>query len=156
MYMINKEYLDLFITKVDKNNFEIFKSLQESIFPKFYTDKFYNELMTNKNCKGYIIKENKCDVGIMSYKIIPEGVYIMTFGVLTEFKRQNIGKTALKTLEVFILYFYDIKSIYLHVSVMNQPALSFYKNNGYETLAYKQYYYKNIEQRRTYLLNKTL
>ena len=61
-------------------------------------------------------------------------VYIMTLGVVDEFRGKGIASELLKMVREMAEQQQSIKMVQLHVVVYNQSAIGFYRKNGYELI----------------------
>ncbi|ORX50877.1 acyl-CoA N-acyltransferase [Hesseltinella vesiculosa] len=84
-------------------------------------------------------------------------LYIMTLGVLSPYRRLGLGKELLEhILKEVGNKEHDISKVYLHVQINNDAAVEFYKKHGFQVTQTQQDYYKNVEPRDAYVLEKVL
>ena len=95
-------------------------------------DEEYKDL--NKNKFEELTKCFKCQY----YKCI----YIMTIGVLDEFRKMNIGSNLIKYIYNIALEIDNCIGVYLHVICYNDIAIKFYKKNNFKKVnKISEYYY---------------
>jgi len=68
-------------------------------------------------------------------------IYIMTIGVMDEFRKMNIGSNLLKYIYNIALKIDRCIAIYLHVISYNETAIKFYQKNKYKNVAKIDNYY---------------
>ena len=67
--------------------------------------------------------------------------YIMTLGIIDEFRRHKIGSKLIENIIERSLEEEFIKCVYLDVITYNQPAINFYINNGFTNITTIHNYY---------------
>lgn len=70
-------------------------------------------------------------------------------------KLKNIGSKLVEHILEQAKLDKEVTKVYLHVQTVNTAALEFYKKNGFEVVSTEKDYYKNIEPKDAYLLEKT-
>jgi ribosomal protein S18 acetylase RimI-like enzyme len=143
---------------VTPHNIRQLRILNSSVFPVTYNDKFYKdvlelgELAKLAYFNDIVVGGVCCRVDTSQDK--RRRLYIMTLGCLRPYRRLGIGTILLD--HVFKICKDDGKfnSIYLHVQVNNEEALSFYKKFGFEIKEKEERYYKRIEPSDAYVLEK--
>jgi len=73
-------------------------------------------------------------------------VYIMTIGVLDEYRHLHIGSNLIKKISEICLWDNLCVGIYLDVVDYNKAAINFYEKNGFENVAMIKNYY-NIKNK---------
>ena len=68
-------------------------------------------------------------------------VYIMTIGVLDEFRKLHIGSNLVKHIIDIAMWEYLCVGVYLDVIVYNQSAINFYEKNGFKKVSTIKNYY---------------
>lgn len=137
---------DIVFEVVSENNMECAKELQKLLFPVHYPDGFYNDLLCDPTKMSYVFRHADSVIGICSVNIEVEHsrCYLMTFGVVPEYRRRKIGTQCLLLLETFLMNKYGIKRMYLHVLSSNIGAKLFYMRLGYCFLRVENDYYRNL------------
>ncbi|KCZ81256.1 hypothetical protein H312_01334 [Anncaliia algerae PRA339] len=161
--MLESNKLDILkklsIITVDKYTIKIAKSLHITIFPVVYPDFFYDDFIETGNKKCYLINYHHNDlnasIGTISIVYHTNHVYIMTFGLLEEFRRAKIGSICLSLFEKYLISI-GIKKIFLHVQVINKIACSFYKKCGYRKIKKEDDYYESLSNKKAYLFYKNI
>ena len=69
--------------------------------------------------------------------------YILSLGVVKEFRKQGIASFLLENLIVHLTTSdqYDVKGVYLHVLTTNNAAIQFYEHRGFRPHLFLPYYY---------------
>ncbi|KAL3077539.1 hypothetical protein niasHS_012245 [Heterodera schachtii] len=148
---------DIELGEVTKHNVMQLKRLNLSVFPVFYNDKFYKEVVSTGEL-AKLAYFNDIIVGGVCCRIdVVDGakkLYIMTLGTLAPYRRYGVGTLLLD--HIFSLCQNDsqIKSVYLHVQTNNESALGFYRHFGFEVTGKAEKYYKKIEPDDAFVLEK--
>lgn len=145
---------------VTPHNLKQLKKLNSVVFPVFYNDKFYrNVLQEGEFCK--LAYFNDVVVGAVCCRLEknPTGsgkqVYIMTLGCLAPYRRLGTGSLLLKHILKVCQQRKDIESICLHVQINNEEAIAFYQKFGFEITETEEGYYKRIEPSSAYVLRRS-
>ena len=84
-------------------------------------------------------------------------IYIMTIGVMDEFRQMNIGSTLLKHIYKIALEYDRCIGIFLHVISYNEAAIKFYQKNKYKKVGkVKNYYDVNDKNYDAYIFLRTI
>ncbi|XP_028978921.1 N-alpha-acetyltransferase 60 [Esox lucius] len=132
-------------------------------FPIEYPDSWYDDITSNKKFfslaatfKGGIVgmivaeikgrtKVHKEDGDILasSFPVDTQVAYILSLGVVKEFRKHGIGSLLLDSLKEHISTTAQdhCKAIYLHVLTTNTTAIHFYHNRDFRQHHYLPYYY---------------
>jgi len=149
-------------SSITQNNLGTVRKLNSVLFVK-YSDKFYKDLLTpewEEFCK--LIYLNDIPVGTICGRIETSGegarLYLMTMGVLAPYRSRGIGAKALelvlKAAEAHVAP--ALSKVTLHVQVSNTTAKAFYERHGFAQVDVVQDYYKKIEPRDAWLLERSL
>ncbi|KAM4023765.1 N-alpha-acetyltransferase 60 [Anomaloglossus baeobatrachus] len=139
------------------------KELCADWFPIEYPDSWYRDITSNKKffslaatCHGQIVgmivaeiksrtKVHKEDGDILasSFTSDTQVAYILSLGVVKEFRKQGIGSLLLESLKSHISSTAQdlCKALYLHVLTTNSNAIRFYENRHFHQHHYLPYYY---------------
>jgi ribosomal protein S18 acetylase RimI-like enzyme len=142
-----------------QHNLKQLKVLNRDVFPVAYNEKFYKDLLgAGELCK--LAYCNDIVVGAVCCRIdLTENrrrLYIMTLGVLAKYRELGLGTLMLEHVFKICEREGNIDSIYLHVQVNNDTALSFYKKFGFEIISTATEYYRRLEPCDAYLLERSL
>ncbi|KAK5599387.1 N-alpha-acetyltransferase 60 [Crenichthys baileyi] len=132
-------------------------------FPIEYPDSWYQDITSNKkffslaatfrgNIVGMIVAEIKSrtkvhkedgDILASSFPVDTQVAYILSLGVVKEFRKHGIGSLLLDSLKEHISTTAQdhCKAIYLHVLTTNNTAIHFYENRDFRQHHYLPYYY---------------
>ncbi|MED6287740.1 hypothetical protein CHARACLAT_019270 [Characodon lateralis] len=138
-------------------------------FPIEYPDSWYQDITSNKkffslaatfrgNIVGMIVAEIKSrtkvhkedgDILASSFPVDTQVAYILSLGVVKEFRKHGIGSLLLDSLKEHISTTAQdhCKAIYLHVLTTNNTAIHFYENRDFRQHHYLPYYYSIREDR---------
>jgi len=147
---------------VTHHNIKQLKRLNQVIFPVNYNDRFYKDVLEAGELAKLVYFSDivvgavccRIEASVDANNSAKRRLYIMTLGCLPAYRRLGLGTLMLE--HVFKLCKSDgnIDSIYLHVQVNNDDALSFYKKFGFEIVELAKSYYKRIEPADAYLVEK--
>lgn len=137
---------DVVFETVCEENIECAKELQRLLFPVHYPDSFYKDLLYDPTKMSYVFRHADDVIGICSVNVEEEysRSYLMTFGVVPEYRRRKIGTQCLLLLESVLMEKYGIRKLYLHVLSSNIGAKLFYLRLGYCFLRVENDYYRNL------------
>lgn len=132
-------------------------------FPIEYPDSWYRDITSNKKffslaatyrgaIVGMIVAEIKNrtkihkedgDILASSFSVDTQVAYILSLGVVKEFRKHGIGSLLLESLKDHISTTAQdhCKAIYLHVLTTNNTAINFYENRDFRQHHYLPYYY---------------
>ncbi|OBS70708.1 hypothetical protein A6R68_00751 [Neotoma lepida] len=132
-------------------------------FPIEYPDSWYRDITSNKKffslaatyrgaIVGMIVAEIKNrtkihkedgDILASSFSVDTQVAYILSLGVVKEFRKHGIGSLLLESLKDHISTTAQdhCKAIYLHVLTTNNTAINFYENRDFKQHHYLPYYY---------------
>ncbi|KAK6476246.1 N-alpha-acetyltransferase 60 [Huso huso] len=139
------------------------KHLCSDWFPIEYPDSWYRDITANKKffslsatyrggIMGMIVAEIKGrtkvhkedgDILASSFPVDTQVAYILSLGVVKEFRKHGIGSLLLDSLKEHISTMAQdhCKAIYLHVLTTNNTAIHFYENRDFRQHHYLPYYY---------------
>lgn len=149
---------DVTFELVGRDNLEHLKEIQMLLFPITYPDSFYDELLYDSTKVSYLFKCFGEIIGVCSVNTEPKRFksYLMTFGILPEYRRMRIGSQCLLILEIMLAKSYGIEKMYLHVLSSNIAAKFFYTRLGYHFLRIEDDYYRNLPVRSALLFVKNI
>lgn len=93
----------------------------------------------NKNAVSLIAVEQERVVGFINAHVILDEANINMVAVLPQYQRKGIAKLLLEQLVSQI----PLSIIMLEVRKSNQPAILFYRNNGFEQVGERKNFYHN-------------
>ncbi len=126
-----------------------------------YHDKFYKDVLE----AGELAKlayYNDIVVGAVCCRVDSNSepgkrkLYIMTLGCLAPYRRLGVGATMLAHVMDLVERDGNFHSVFLHVQVNNESALSFYRRQGFVVVDTKEDYYKRIQPADAHVLEKTV
>lgn len=145
------------------NDIESVKLLCSDWFPIEYPDSWYQDITSNKKffslaatfrgkIVGMIVAEIKGrtkvhkedgDILASSFPVDTQVAYILSLGVVKEFRKHGIGSLLLDSLKEHISTTAQdhCKAIYLHVLTTNNTAIHFYESRDFRQHHYLPYYY---------------
>ncbi|KDQ21426.1 hypothetical protein BOTBODRAFT_25866 [Botryobasidium botryosum FD-172 SS1] len=151
------------LSSITPSNLGTLRKLNSVIFPVKYSERFYKDVLLPEAedfCK--LVYYNDLPVGTICCRIErsgPEGeakLYIMTMGVLAPYRSRSLGSEALKQILASAASSQKpkITHVYLHVQVSNDGAKRFYERQGFVELKKEEGYYKKIEPRDAWVLER--
>ncbi|XP_050824447.1 N-alpha-acetyltransferase 60 [Gopherus flavomarginatus] len=145
------------------DDIDVVKQLCGDWFPIEYPDSWYQDITSNKKffslgatyrgtIVGMIVAEIKSrtkvhkedgDILASSFPVDTQVAYILSLGVVKEFRKHGIGSLLLESLKDHISTTAQdhCKAIYLHVLTTNNTAINFYENRDFRQHHYLPYYY---------------
>ncbi|CAL8305271.1 unnamed protein product [Merluccius merluccius] len=145
------------------DDIETVKLLCGDWFPIEYPDSWYQDITSNKKffslaatfkegIVGMIVAEIKGrtkvhkedgDILASSFPVDTQVAYILSLGVVKEFRKHGIGSLLLDSLKEHISTTAQdhCKAVYLHVLTTNNNAIRFYENRDFRQHHYLPYYY---------------
>ncbi|XP_052824173.1 N-alpha-acetyltransferase 60 isoform X2 [Octopus bimaculoides] len=145
------------------DDIEEVKRLCTEWFPIEYPDSWYQDITSNakfyslaatyySRIIGLIVAEvksktklNREDADILAthYPTSCQVAYILSLGVVDEFRRHGIASLLLDSLLSYLTSRdrYNCKAIYLHVLTTNSAAICFYERRNFQPHSYLPYYY---------------
>lgn len=144
---------------ISDKTIELMRALNLALLPVQYNQYFYQKAL------GYLKYSrfayfNDFVVGGLICREEPKDnektLYILTFGVLEQYRKHGIGVQLFDELLNSAKNDPEIKKIYLHVQISNETAIRFYKNVGFEEVEKIENYYQDIDPPHCYYLRKTL
>uniref|UniRef100_K7GGW7 N-alpha-acetyltransferase 60 n=1 Tax=Pelodiscus sinensis TaxID=13735 RepID=K7GGW7_PELSI len=145
------------------DDIDVVKQLCGDWFPIEYPDSWYQDITSNKKffslgatyrgtIVGMIVAEIKSrtkvhkedgDILASNFPVDTQVAYILSLGVVKEFRKHGIGSLLLESLKDHISTTAQdhCKAIYLHVLTTNNTAINFYENRDFRQHHYLPYYY---------------
>jgi len=162
----NDTRLDIQYGDLTEKNIGQLKILNASILPVRYNAKFYSDLLQNSIEYSKLVYHADILVGAVCCRIENQTgangkpnvqkLYIMTFGVLSPYRKLGIGSALLNFVFKVCKDRPAIEAIYLHVQTSNEEAILFYKKFGFEIVETIENYYKRIDPPHCHVLQKML
>ncbi|OXA63684.1 N-alpha-acetyltransferase 50 [Folsomia candida] len=134
--------------EVTTHNIKQLKKLNSVVFPVSYNDKFYKDVLQAGELARLAYYNDVVVGGVCCRIDLSEGqrrLYIMTLGCLAPYRRLGIGRLMLDHVLQYVEKDGSFDSIFLHVQVNNESAISFYQKFGFSIVETKPAYYKRIE-----------
>ncbi len=138
------------LVKLTPKNIGQVKLLNQHCFPIKYRDAFYEQLLANEDLAvlGYFADCLVCAIGC---KVESKRMYIMTLGVLSEYRRLGFGSQLLDWVKEKAVS-ENLTEICLHVQTNNGIALEFYRQNGFIVEGEEADYYPQLSPSSAYYL----
>ncbi len=155
--------MEIEIGDVAPANLQQVRLINTSTLPVRYSDKFYNELLSNvlpQYLKFAIY--NGFTIGTVCARVEDvEGssnkkLYIMILNVLPAYRRRGVASKLLEHVLSTAMKDKAISEVYLHVQTSNEDAIAFYKSKGFSQTAQIDNYYKRIDPPHAYVLHMAL
>ncbi|WFC96833.1 N-terminal methionine N(alpha)-acetyltransferase NatE [Malassezia brasiliensis] len=155
------------LTDLTPNNLGQLRMLNAKLFPIAYSEQVYRDVLAEEVrpvCKLGLY--NDIPVGNVCCRV-EEGkdvahckVYIMTLGVLPAYRHLGLGSAMLRHVleQAPTGGKYDdgrkVEAVYLHVHTANEAAKQFYEQFGFQVTETVPDYFKTLEPRSAWLLEK--
>ncbi|EIW83137.1 N-acetyltransferase NAT13 [Coniophora puteana RWD-64-598 SS2] len=145
------------------NNLGTVRKLNSVLFPIRYSDKYYQDILrpeVEEFCQ--LIYYNDIPVGNICCKLEDKDgeqcLYLMTMGILAPYRSRTLGSQSLqRILDAAASHTKPkITRIYLHVQVSNETAKRFYERHGFKETGVHENYYKRIEPKNAWILERTI
>lgn len=134
----------------------ILKAIHTRLFPITYSESFYHKIFEDHSHQSFFIHNNQEYVGACSFYTRDDSAYIMTFGILSLYRRHGFGSQALQLLESILKCHLRVSRVYLHVQTNNLAAISFYTKNSYTYKHSVPNYYHCLRPSSAFLFEKIL
>lgn len=174
------------LVDVSPTNLNLFRRLNQTIFPICYNEKFYRDIFNSNiisklgkfdliyaiiyinllisNIAYYYDKnvKNVVMAGAVCSKIDLTNsngsrLYIMTLGCLPSYRRLGIASKLLNYILDYAHNVGNFDNVYLHVQTNNQEAILFYRKFGFEVVNTVLNYYRRIQSNPdAYVLEKKI
>ncbi|KAJ7306046.1 hypothetical protein JRQ81_010412 [Phrynocephalus forsythii] len=154
---------EIYLRLLCHDDIDTVKQLCGDWFPIEYPDSWYRDITSNKKffslaatyrgtIVGMIVAEIKSrtkvhkedgDILASGFPVDTQVAYILSLGVVKEFRKHGIGSLLLESLKDHISTTAQdhCKAIYLHVLTTNNTAINFYENRDFKQHHYLPYYY---------------
>lgn len=131
----------------DEDLEQVLKLESECFIDAWNKDQWLYELHNNPVNVILVLVDDDKIIGLNNYMITFNSATISQIAVSKDYRRQGLAKRLLKEMEdTFIKEGDDmVETVTLEVRESNEPAISLYKNNGYEVITKKRHYYKDGE-----------
>jgi ribosomal protein S18 acetylase RimI-like enzyme len=145
------------------NNVGTVRKLNTTIIPVKYSDSFYHNILqpeVEDFCK--LVYYNDIPVGTIACRLENKdstvSLYCMTMAILAPYRDRKLGSQCLESVISAASSHTkpQINRIYLHVQISNDAAKRFYERHGFKEMGISKDYYKKIEPRDAWILEKVL
>lgn len=110
-----------------------------SMYPS-WTESEFLTLLQNPSYRGWLAVVEGVVVGFIMVSLIPPDAEILTFAVVPEWRRQQVGQRLL--LHFLATCQQCIKSVFLEVDYNNESAIHLYKKVGFHQVGIRKNYYQ--------------
>jgi ribosomal protein S18 acetylase RimI-like enzyme len=146
---------------INKSTIGLLKIIHFELLPVHYAEAIYEMIKDGAKARGELaFLYGDTAVGEVCFRIEDsDGVrrlYLMTIGVLPSYQRLGIGKMLLDHAIEEAKKIAPIHDIYLHVSVDNSTAMTFYERLGFTQVELVKEYYRSLDNRDAYLYSKVI
>ena len=132
---------ELKLTTLDLNNINSVQKLQKNCEDKVWKKESLVHLLKEGSGFGFILSEEFTGIGYILARSLQSELEILSFGVLSGYRRIGLGSILFKEIEEFIII--NKKSqLILEVNNNNYKAKNFYKSMGLEEIRVLSGYYK--------------
>lgn len=141
--------------KLAINDKTLLINLNNTIFSIIYDETFYKHIFTRQDIHVFLFIEDAV-IGTVSFIIKSNSAYIVTFGILPQFRRLGKGKKCWNLLEFILKHNFNCDQIDLHSHTANLIAKDFYLSNGFEINSLVFDYYIDIYPTSAYQMGKQI
>jgi [ribosomal protein S18]-alanine N-acetyltransferase len=121
---------------------ETLEQIHKACFPDGWSQDTFQKLLNDKGVCGWMaISPENLPIGFILARILYNEAEILTFAVQPSVQRNGIGRYLLEELLIFIRSV-QCNKLYLEVAIDNEPAVSLYKNMGFQIISTRPDYYK--------------
>ncbi|KAI8343118.1 acyl-CoA N-acyltransferase [Chlamydoabsidia padenii] len=154
-------YQRIALGDITVNNLGQLRKLNSVLFPIDYQPSFYEEVLCVDEFAKLVYYNDVCVGSVCCRKETSDdgkdNIYIMTLGVLEPYRRLGLGDQLLEhILTEAGKKEHAINKVYLHVQISNDAAVAFYKKHGFQVVETEKDYYKGVEPRDAFVLEKTI
>ncbi|SAM06012.1 hypothetical protein [Absidia glauca] len=154
-------YQRIALGDITVNNLGQLRKLNSVLFPIDYQPSFYDEVLRVEEFAKLVYYNDVCVGSVCCRKEAAEdgkdNIYIMTLGVLKPYRRLGLGDQLLQHILAEAGKSENaVRKVYLHVQVNNDAAVAFYKKHGFQVVQTDKDYYKDVEPRDAFVLEKTI
>lgn len=129
------------IIKAERQNIADIAKIEKACFSTPWTEKSIAESLENPNTHFYIAFIDGIAAGYMGLQIFSGEGYVTNIATLPQFRRQGIAKALLaETMKN------DMEFITLEVRKSNTPAITLYKQLGFEEVGTRPKFYRNPDE----------
>tara|TARA_B110000967_G_C18761112_1_gene497895 strand:+ start:598 stop:1062 length:465 start_codon:yes stop_codon:yes gene_type:complete len=142
---------ELKLTTLDLNNINLAKKLQKRCDDRVWKKESLIHLLKEGSGFGFVLSEGFTGIGYILARSLQSELEILSFGVLSSYRRMGFGSILFKEIEKFIIINKKSKLI-LEVNSNNKKAKNFYKSMGLDEIKVLSKYYKTDNGREDGLL----
>ena len=142
---------ELKLTTLDLYNINLAKKLQKKCDDRVWKKESLIHLLKEGSGFGFVLSEGFTGIGYILARSLQSELEILSFGVLSSYRRMGFGSILFKEIEKFIIINKKSKLI-LEVNSNNKKAKNFYKSMGLDEIKVLSKYYKTDNGREDGLL----
>ena len=132
---------ELKLTILDSNNINLVQKLQKKCEDRVWKKESLIHLLKEGSGLGFVLSEGSTGIGYILARSLQSELEILSFGVLSSYRRMGFGSILFKKIEKFIIINKKSKLI-LEVNSHNNKAKNFYKSMGLDEIKILSRYYK--------------
>ena len=132
---------ELKLTTLDLNNINLAQKLQKRCEDKVWKNESLIHLLKEGSGFGLVLSEGFTAIGYILARSLQSELEILSFAVLSSYRRMGFGSILFKEIEKFIILNKKSKLI-LEVNSNNKKARNFYKSMGLGEIKILSRYYK--------------
>ena len=132
---------ELKLTILDSNNINLVQKLQKKCEDRVWKKESLTHLLKEGSGLGFVLSEGSTGIGYILARSLQSELEILSFGVLSSYRRMGFGSILFKEIEKFIIINKKSKLI-LEVNSHNNKAKNFYKSMGLDEIKVLSKYYK--------------
>jgi ribosomal-protein-alanine N-acetyltransferase len=127
--------------------------IENRVFPNPWPRYFFEKDLESRNAVAFVVEEKGKIVGYSLGMCVDVELHISNIAVATDFQRRGLGSKMLREMERVAVE-RGCGYAYLEVRTTNVPAITMYKNKGYDILYIRKRYY--LDGNDAYVMQKEL
>jgi ribosomal-protein-alanine N-acetyltransferase len=127
--------------------------IENRVFPNPWPRYFFEKDLESRNAVAFVVEEKGKIVGYSLGMCVDVELHISNIAVATDFQRRGLGSKMLREMERVAVE-RGCGYAYLEVRTTNVPAITMYKNKGYDILYIRKRYH--LDGNDAYVMQKEL
>ena len=130
------------IKSVKKSDLYKLIEISKDVFANCTSKEDFEKYLNENTIKIWEIS-NKKIIGFVIFYHVKDEIEIIKIGIIKSCQRKNYGSLIINKIKKL----YDIRKIFLEVSIENTQAINFYLKNGFKKIGIRKAYYRVKKKR---------